>query len=80
MRKIVIAALLLAGLGGTAYAQQKKEDPYAAEDAAKARDAAILDKKYKTILELTDKQTEVTKVDPWHNMRGGGTDASKPKR
>ena len=80
MRKITIAALLLAGLAGTAYAQQQKEDPYAAEDAAKARDAATLDKQYKTILELTDKSTPV-KVDPWQNMRGGGgTDASKAKR
>jgi hypothetical protein len=80
MRKITIAALLLAGLAGTAYAQkQQQEDPYAAEDAAKARDAAILDKKYKTILELTDKSTAPVKVDPWHNMRGAATDASKPR-
>jgi hypothetical protein len=78
MRKITIAAVLLVALGGTAYAQQQKEDPYAAEDAAKARDAAILDKKYKAILKLTDKPTQV-KIDPWQKMRGGSTDASKPK-
>jgi len=79
MRKITIVAMLLAGLAGTAYAQkQQKEDPYAAEDAAKARDAAILDKKYKAILKLTDKPTQV-KIDPWQKMRGGSTDASKPK-
>ena len=77
MRKITIAAVLLVGLAGTAYAQQK-DDPYAAEDAAKARDAAILDKKYKAILKLTDKPTQV-KIDPWQKMRGGSTDASKPK-
>jgi hypothetical protein len=76
MRKIMIAAVLLAGLAGTAYAQQgQQEDP---EEAAKKRDAAKLDKQYKTILELTDKPTEV-KSDPWRNMRGSGTDASKPK-
>jgi hypothetical protein len=81
MRKITIAAVLLLGLAGTAYAQQRqKEDPYAAEDAAKARDAAALDKKYKTILELTDQSSGPVKVDPWQNMRGGGTDAAKPKR
>jgi hypothetical protein len=79
MRKITIAAVLLVALGGTAYAQQQKEDPYAAEDAAKARDAAILDKKYKTILELTDKSSAPVKIDPWQKMRGGSTDASKPK-
>jgi len=79
MRKITIAAVLLAALGGTAYAQQQKEDPYAEADAAKARDAAILDKKYKTILELTDKSSAPVKVDPWQKMRGGSTDASKPK-
>jgi len=78
MRKITIAAVLLLGLAGTAYAQQqKKEDP---EEAAKARDAAALDKQYKAILELTDKSSGPVKVDPWQNMRGGGsTDASKPK-
>jgi len=78
MRKITIAAVLLLGLAGTAYAQrQQKVDP---EDAAKARDAAALDKQYKAILELTEKSSGPVKVDPWQNMRGGGgTDASKPK-
>jgi hypothetical protein len=76
MRKITLAVLLLAGLAGTAYAQQGKEDPYAAQDAAKARSAAALDKQYQMILQLTDKGTTV-KVDPWRNMRG--TDASKAK-
>jgi hypothetical protein len=79
MRKITIAALLLAGLAGAAYAQQK-EDPYAEEDAAKARDAAILDKKYKTILKLTDEPSAPVKVDPWLKMRGAGANAPKPKR
>jgi hypothetical protein len=79
MRKIAIAAVLLVGLAGTAYAQkqQPKVDP---EEVAKARDAAALDKQYKAILELTDKSSGPVKVDPWQNMRGGGTDASKPKR
>jgi len=77
MRKITIAALLLAGLAIPVHAQQQKPpDP---EDVAKARDAAALDKKYKTILKLTDKPTDV-KVDPWRNMRASsGTDASKPE-
>ncbi len=78
MRKIAIAAVLLLGVAGTASAQrQQKVDP---EDAAKARDAAALDKQYKAILELTEKSSGPVKVDPWQNMRGGGgTDASKPK-
>jgi hypothetical protein len=78
MRKITIAAVLLVGLAGTAYAQrQQKVDP---EEVAKARDAAALDKQYKAILELTDKSSGPVKVDPWHNMRGSAsTDASKPK-
>lgn len=78
MRKITIAIALFAALAGTAYAQQQQEDPYAAEDAAKARDAAILDKKYKTILKLSDTPTQV-KVDPWQKMRGASPDASKPR-
>ena len=78
MRKITIAAVLLLGLAGTAYAQQQQQkvDP---EEAAKARDAAALDKQYKAILELTDKPSGPVKVDPWQNMRGASTDASKPK-
>ncbi len=76
MRKITIAALLLAALTATAFAQQK-EDRYADEDRAKAREAAIIDKQYKTILELTDKPAS-TKVDPWRNMRGA--DKAKPNR
>jgi hypothetical protein len=73
MRKITIAALLLAGLAGTAYAQQGKYD---AEEEAKKRDNAALDKQYRAILELTDKAAPV-KVDPWQNMRSGSsTDAS----
>jgi hypothetical protein len=75
MRKITIAVagLLLASLTGVAYAQQK-DDPYAAQHAAKAREAAAIDRQYRTILQLTDRPTDV-KVDPWRNMRG--TDASK---
>lgn len=67
MRKITMAALLLAALTATAFAQQ--QDRYSAEDQAKARDAAALDKQYKTILELTNKQQASGKVDPWRNMR-----------
>jgi hypothetical protein len=75
MRKIAVAAILLAGLVLPAHAQQGKYD---AEDAAKKRDADILDKQYKTILELTDK-TAPTKADPWQNMRGA-QQAETPKR
>jgi hypothetical protein len=71
MRKITIAALLLAAFATPLHAQQQA-DP---EDEAKKRDAAALDKQYKTILELTDKP-EPVKVDPWRNMRGNGTDTS----
>jgi hypothetical protein len=76
MRKFTIAAvgLVLASLAGAAYAQQDKDDPYAAQHAAKAREAAAIDKQYRTILQLTDRPTDI-KVDPWRNMRG--TDAAK---
>lgn len=76
MRKIAVAAILLAGFVLPAYAQQGKYD---AEDAAKKRDAAILDKQYKTILELTDKTAPI-KPDPWQNMRGSQqAETPKPK-
>ena len=77
MRKITIAAVLLVGLAGTAYAQQQQQQKVDPEEAAKARDAAALDKQYKAILELTDKPSGPVKVDPWQNMRGASTDASK---
>ncbi len=76
MRKITIAVLLLAAFATPLYAQQQQNDP---EEAAKKRDAAALDKQYKTILELTDKAAPV-KVDPWNNMRStGSTDAAASK-
>jgi hypothetical protein len=79
MRKLTIAALLLAAFAAPLHAQQQ-EDP---KEEAKKRDAAALDKQYKAILELTDK-TAPTKIDPWRNMRVGGeataSDASKPGR
>ena len=77
MRKITIAAVLLLGLAGTAYAQQQQQQKVDPEEAAKARDAAALDKQYKAILELTDKPSGPVKVDPWQNMRGASSDASK---
>jgi hypothetical protein len=74
MRKIIVAALFLVSLAGTAFAQrQPQDDP---EAAARERAAAELDKKYKAILELTDKGAP-TKVDPWRNMRG--SDSPKPQ-
>jgi hypothetical protein len=78
MRKItiVVSVLLLAGLAGSAYAQSKGDSDYDLQREAKARDAATLDKQYRTILELTDKPTDV-KVDPWRNMRGPATDNVK---
>jgi hypothetical protein len=75
MRKIITAAFLLAALTATAFAQ--KADPYAAEDRAKEREAAVVDKQYKTILELTDKQAS-GKFDPWRNMRA--SDKAKQNR
>jgi hypothetical protein len=75
MRKIAVAAIVLAGMTLPAYAQQGRYD---AEDAAKKRDAERLDKQYKTILQLTDKATP-TKTDPWQNMRGTQGEAPKPK-
>jgi hypothetical protein len=63
---------LLTALAGTAHAQvtlNQKEDPYAAEDMAKKRDAAILDSQYRRIMELT-KPGEPAKHDPWADLRG----------
>jgi hypothetical protein len=75
MRKLTIAALLLAAFAAPLHAQQR--DP---EEESKKRQDSALDKQYKTILELTDKANP-TKVDPWQNMRST-TDASaqKPKK
>ena len=80
MRKITIAAVLLVGLAATAYAQQQQQPKVDPEEIAKQRDAAALDKQYKTILELTDKSSAPVKVDPWQNMRGASSEVSKPKR
>jgi hypothetical protein len=75
MRKIAVAAIVLAGLALPAYAQEGKYD---AQDASKKREAEALDKQYKTILQLTDK-TAPAKIDPWQNMRGAQSEPPKPK-
>ncbi len=77
MRKLTIAVLLLAAVATPLHAQDGKYD---AADAAKKRDAAALDKQYKTILDLTDKSAPA-KVDPWRNMRStDSTAAAKAKK
>lgn len=79
MRKITIAVLLLAALPAIAHAQQQKEsdDPFVAEEKAKASELKIIDRQYKRILELRDKAAPA-KVDPWRNMRS--TETAKPNR
>ncbi|MBI3705431.1 MAG: hypothetical protein HY244_16660 [Rhizobiales bacterium] len=79
MRRIIAATFMLASLTGGVFAQAAKEDdPAVGEQKQKLRNAEEIDKKYKSTLERTRKDTAVTRADPWSNMRGA--DDSKTKR
>ena len=80
MRRLAISAVLLGILAGPAYAQNSKGDdaPIMLDEKSKRQDAEAIDKRYKSTLDKTRKDTVETRSDPWSNMRGA--DDSKTKR
>ena len=79
MKKMIAATVVLAALTGIAFAQASKDsDPIMMEQKQKKMDAEEIDKKYKSTLDRTRKDTAATRADPWSNMRGA--DDSKTKR
>ncbi len=79
MKIMIAATVVLAALTGIAFAQgSKDDDPIMMEQKQKKVDAEEIDKKYKSTLDKTRKDTAATRADPWSNMRGA--DDSKTKR
>jgi len=79
MKRLIAATVVLASLPGFAFAQGKKDDsPMSIEEQQKKKDAAEIDKRYKSTLDKTRQETTAVKTDPWSNMRGA--DDAKAKR
>jgi hypothetical protein len=81
MKRLKLSAILLAMLAGQAYAQQQPmadKDPIVLEQERKKKDAADIDKQYKSTLEKTNQAVAPVRNDPWSSMRG--PDDSKTKR
>lgn len=73
MKKIAIAAILMALLPASALAQEKKGPPTVRSDSEKKHDAEI-DQAYRRTLKGTDEKAKPTSTDPWGSLRpaGGG--------
>jgi hypothetical protein len=68
MRKLLIAAILIASLPAAAYAQGKTP-PTVRDESEKKKDAEI-DKAYKETMKRVDGNTQPTKpADPWSSIR-----------
>lgn len=79
MKRLIAATLVFAVFTGPVFAQQSRDDdPVIMQDKKKQKDAADIDKQYKSTLDNTRQTTTEPRTDPWQDMRG--TDASKPKR
>jgi hypothetical protein len=77
MARYIIAIVLLACIAGPVFAQGRN-NPLAAEDERKRKDAAEVEKQYNAARKKVDTAETPTRVDPWQNMRGA--DDSKTKR
>jgi hypothetical protein len=81
MARYIIAIVLLAFIAGPVFAQGGQRggnNPLAAEDARKKKDAVEVEKQYNAARQKADTAEAPTRVDPWQNMRGA--DDSKTKR
>jgi hypothetical protein len=79
MKRMIAATIVFAALTGIAFAQgMKDDDPIMMDQKQKKKDSEEIDKKYKSTLDKTRKDTATTHADPWSNM--SGADDSKTKR
>ena len=76
MKKFAIAAIMIALLPASAYAQQQKGPPTAKSDSEKKRDAEI-DQAYRQVIKGTDGKVKPAKVDPWQSIRPADSDSTK---
>ncbi len=84
IKTIIVGALLAGYLAGPVHAQgmspENDESPLQLEEKQKQREAASVDKQYKSTLQRTrgGATTAATPADdPWSNMRGSGDAKAK---
>ena len=81
MKRLIAATVgvaFLTALIGAASAQPSNEDdPIIMEQKEKKKEAEELDKRYKSTLEKTRKDTPAERIDPWSNMRGANDPKAK---
>jgi len=78
MARLIVAIVLLAIIAGPVFAQQKPaENPLAAEDRERKKEAEKVDKQYNAMRKHFDQAATPTNVDPWQNMRGANDPKAK---
>ncbi len=79
MKRIMLGFMLLAILAGPVRAEDK-ENPYVKTREQIKKESEEAERQYqKTINATRGVDPAPAKTDPWANMRGGSTDASKSK-
>jgi hypothetical protein len=76
MRKFVIAALMIALLPVSAYAQKDK-GPLTARTEKEMKDDKEIDRAYRETIRRTGGSGPAAKSDPWQTIRPPGTDSTK---
>jgi hypothetical protein len=76
MRRVAIAAVMIALLPVSAYPQENAGPPTARTDREKKDDAAI-DKAYQDAVKRTGNKGQAAKSDPWQTVRPAGADSTK---
>lgn len=76
MRKIAIAAIMIALLPASAFAEEHTGPPTARTDSEKKNDEAI-DKAYRDTMKRMDSSTAVKSDDPWQTIRPAPGDNTK---
>jgi hypothetical protein len=75
-RTVAIAAMMIAFLPVTAYAEEEHQKPTLRSDEQKKEDAAI-EKAYEQVMKGVNARTAPTKYDPWQMVRPAANDSSK---
>ncbi len=82
MNRLLVSALVLAGLLAQPAFAQNGRKPFSAmsdEEKANAKIAESVDAQYRNAIKNTDKTANEISIDPWTNMRGTETAPKKKK-
>ena len=82
MNRLLVSALVLAGLLAQPTFAQNGRKPFSAmsdEEKANAKIAESVDAQYRNAIKNTDETANEISIDPWTNMRGTETAPKKKK-